>query len=619
MQMRSSNLRPVRGRSIVAAALLASAALLSSASQALAQARLGYINIEGPLLEREPAASLFFGGSSKEVTSRAVVAALHEVAQRGDLEGVVLRLTVPQLTGAQIDELGQAMTSVRETGKKVHVFTEIYSTPLLRLGSFADEVIVQSGGGVFVHGMYMENMFLADALSNLGLKFDRVMVGDFKGAMEELTLSEPSDAYNQMLDSLLDGMYNATTSQITKGRNITLAQLEKAMESGFLGDPDFGIQHKLVDASIDRLALRDHLEENYGESVRFITSLGSLKGDEGPDFAKMGFFESFTYFSNLFSGAATAATPTRDTIAILHIDGAIMDGKSSSGGLFGGNSVGSLTIRQTTKEIQDDANIKGVIVRIDSPGGSAIASESIWLGLRELAQHKPVWISVGNMAASGGYYIAVAGDRIYANPHSIVGSIGVVGGKMTMAGLYEKFDVNIVSRQRGPGGDIFSGARSWTPDQRAKIADSMAKIYNLFLDRVRSGRPDIDTSKTAAGRLFVGKQALDLNMVDKIAGINTAITDLADNLSLAQGTFDVMDYPRPKSFDELLEGMFPFASAPNVSQQLGTQMLASGLDAAFTELFGPQAWSQVRDSMNAMQTFRTQPVGVVCPTAIIFR
>lgn len=619
--MQTATRVPHRLTRTLATCAIAATALFATTSTTLAQTRLGYINIEGPLLEREPPASLFFG-SSDELTTRAVIGALHDAADRDDLTGVVLRLTVPQLAGTQIDELGQAITAVRETGKKVHIFTEIYDTSLLRLAAFTDEVIVQTGGGVFISGMYMESMFLADSLENMGMKFDRVMVGDYKGAAEELALSEPSDAYNEMLDTLLDGMYAATTEQLTEGRGITLAQLEEAMERGFLGDPDFGIKHNLIDTAVDRLDLRDHLAEFYGEPVRFVTSLGTLSDDSTPDFASMGFFEMFSYFNSMFSGTTTTA-PTRDTVAVLHIDGAIMDGKSSSGGLFGGSTVGSITIRKTIKELQDNDLIQGVIVRIDSPGGSAFASESIWLGLRELANHKPVWVSVGGMAASGGYYIAVAGDRIYANPHSIVGSIGVVSGKLTMTGLYDMIEANVVSRHRGPGGDIFSTNKPFTPHQREIIAESMTDIYTLFLDRVKAGRPDIDPSKAAGGRLFVGEQALDLNMVDRIAGLDTAIRDLADELDLPDGSFDTMDYPRPKSFEELLESMFSFAAAPNTAERLGTKLgthaLAATIAATFTELFGPHAWNQIQTRIEAIQTFRTQPVATVCPTIIIVR
>ncbi|MGP1346016.1 MAG: S49 family peptidase [Phycisphaerales bacterium] len=604
-------------RSLVRAA--AAALALAAAPLAVAQARLGYINIEGGLLDREPPAAMFFGGGD-ELTTRDVIGAIEDAAQREEIRGLVLRLTVPTLSGSQIDELGEAIAAFKRSGKKVHVFTEIYDRELLRLASFADEVIVQSGGGVMITGMHMEGMFLADSLENMGMRFQRVMVGDYKGAMEELTLSEPSEAYNQMLDTLLDGLYNATTSQITRGRGMDLRQLETAMASGFLRAPQWAISKGLVDAELDRLDLRDHLAEAYGDTISFETNLGTINAEEGPDFASMGFFESFAYFSQLFSGASMGSEPTRETIAVLHIKGPIMDGKSSQGGLFGGATVGSITTRQTIKELQDNDLVKGVVVRIDSPGGSAIASESIWLGLRALSEHKPVWVSVADMAASGGYYIAVGGDRIYANPHSIVGSIGVVGGKLIMSGLYDMIEANIVSRQRGPGGDIMSVSQEWSPRQQDLIREMMSEIYDQFLARVKAGRPEVDPSKAAAGRLFVGEQALALGMIDEVGGLDRAIEDMRVQLALGEDDFDVMDYPRPKSFEEMLEGMFSFAAAPQAAAtEMGAQAIAGGIEQIITETLGPEAWNRVRTGLGAMQLYRTQPVGVVCPTVIIVR
>src|SRR5690606_18359825 len=207
----------------------------------------------------------------------------------------------------------------------------------------------------------------------------------------------------------------------------------------------------------------------------------------------------------------------------------------------------------------------------NSPGGSAIASESIWLGLERIAESKPVWVSVGSMAASGGYYIAVAGERIYVNPSSIVGSIGVVGGKPVLGGTYDKRNINVVSRDRGPAASLMSTVEPWTEQQRTLVRERMTETYELFVERVKAGRRDIEIEKTAEGRLFAGRKAIELNMADRLGGLDVAIRDLAEELSLAEGRYDVMHYPGPKSIEEMLQEMLGGfgLSAPAVQEPRG--------------------------------------------------
>jgi protease IV len=300
---------------------------------------------------------------------------------------------------------------------------------------------------------------------------------------------------------------------------------------------------------------------------------------------------------------------------VLHIDGAIIDGDSSSGGLFGGEaSVGSRTIRNALEDIASQGNIKGVVVRIDSPGGSATASEVIWQGIRRVAATKPVWVSVGSMAASGGYYCAVAGDKIYVNPSSIVGSIGVVGGKLSLGGLYEKLKVNVVEHGRGPRAGLFRSTNPWTPDEVALVRAKMQETYDLFTKRVSAGRSRIDLAKTAEGRLFVGPKAVELKMADKVGGLHEAVNDLATSISLAD--FDVMSYPAPKPIEEAISDMFKgFVRSPGVA----ASPLSREVDAAGLALFGKSEWSQLKASIEALLLLRKEPVVLVGPRALMFR
>ncbi|MCX5689140.1 MAG: S49 family peptidase [Planctomycetota bacterium] len=258
-------------------------------------------------------------------------------------------------------------------------------------------------------------------------------------------------------------------------------------------------------------------------------------------------------------------------------------------------------------------------MRIDSPGGSATASEIIWQGIRRVADVKPVWVSVGGMAASGGYYIAVAGDRIFVTESSIVGSIGVVGGKLSMQGLYDKFQVKVVSRGRGPRATMFSSASAWTEDEAKHVRTKMTETYDLFTKRVSSGRKGIDLAKTAEGRLFTGDLAIGLKMADQIGGLDDAITELASSLSMSD--VEVIDYPAPKALPEVIEDMIGSAGGGLLGRAPGVtgSLLPTPLASTVREVVGEQTFEQLRAPLNALMQMREGKVLLVSPRVLIFK
>jgi protease-4 len=388
------------------------------------------------------------------------------------------------------------------------------------------------------------------------------------------------------------------------------AKLDKVMEDAWMADAEPMVKSGLLDGAVDLPQLAKELESQYGGGEVTLDSSVAPSGH-----AEMDMSNPFAMVQML--AKPPQQEPTRDTIAVLHINGTIIDGDSKGGGLGGGEgSVGSRTIRNAIEELKENDHIKGVVVRIDSPGGSAMASEIMWQGLRRLAATKPVWASVGSMAASGGYYVAVGTDKIYVNPSSIVGSIGVVGGKVAMAGLLEKVHVNTVSRARGPRAGMFNSTNVWTDAERELVRKKMTETYNQFTSRVTAGRKGIELEKTAAGRLFTGNKAIGLKMADKIGGLEVAIDDLAGDLKL--GEYDVLDYPAPKSFaesiGEMLGGM---VQSPRVGSK--AQVGDAGIWQIPAELAGPQAWPQIRQGINTMLMLRDEPVLVVNPSVFIFK
>lgn len=567
---------------------------------------LAWLELSGTPTE-QPSPFAWLGLDDSD-TLRSLVERIDEVAYHDDVPGLVIRMKDAALGVTQIQELGQAMGRVRESGKKVHLFAENYGTAELLLGSYADEVLIQSGGAVSLPGMYMEEMFLRDTMEWVGLRPDFVQVGAYKGAEEMFMNSAPSPAWEKNITGLLDGMYENMRTMLMEGRGFSAGQLDRAMEKAWWATDKQAIELGLIDGAIDLPLLYDYLGEQYDGDVEVTVDLNESAGTSPFDTSN-----PFAIFSLLSKKPTHKATSP--TIAVLHIDGAIIDGDSTPGGFLGGAQVGSRTIRNAIEDIIEQDQIMGVVVRIDSPGGSAIASEIIWQGLQRLGEKKPVWVSVGSMAASGGYYIAVGGSKIYANPSSIVGSIGVVGGKIAMGGLYDKLHVKVVERTRGPMAALESSTTPWSEAQRGLIRQRMTETYDQFVGHVKAGRPGIDISKTAEGRLFVGTDAIELKMVDAIGGLDAAIYELADEVGLED--FEVMDFPGPKSFSEMIEEIFGgFVQAPGMAMG---QVQMNAVAATLREVLGPQRFEMVRDAINAGMQLRREPVLLTMPKVIMVR
>lgn len=597
-------------RQIAKPLALAAASALALPAAAQTSATVAVIEIVGTPAEQSTGIAWMDGDGE---TVRGLVETFDTLAYDNEFDGVLVKLKDAFLGTTHVEEIGAALNRLREAGKPVHLFSENYGTGELLLGSYTDGMIMQQGGGVSLPGMYMEEMFLADMLEWVGVEAQLVQVGDYKGANEMMTRSEPSEAWNESISTLLDGMYANVRTTLMDGRGMTGDELDEAMKVAWWADGSRAIEVGLIDAEVDLSDLSDVMGQQYGvDEVEYVLEPYDVSNAMAADFSN-----PFAVFGSIF-GESMDRQLDRDTIAVLHINGTIIDGDSAPAGpLGGGGSVGSRTIRNTINELMAEDLVKGVVVRVDSPGGSAIASEVMWQGLTRLAEEKPVWVSVGSMAASGGYYVLTAGEKVFVNPSSVVGSIGVVGGKYALGGAYEKLKINVVERSRGPAAALNSSTDPWSASEVALVRERMQETYDLFTSRVSDGRPGIDLSKTAEGRLFTGTQAIDLNMADEIGGIDDAVNALASALNL--GGFDVVDFPAPPSFDEVIEDLLGgFISAPGIAAMPGQQGVGE-LGAAMRAVLGEQRFNAVVDQLNGMMLLRDERVLLVAPRAIVVR
>lgn len=541
-----------------------------------------------------------------------VLSQLQTVANGDQYMGVVIYLDAPALSLTEITEIAKQMQAISTTGKRVLVFSETYDLRDYMLASAADLILLQNRGSVELSGLAVEEMYLGGTLEKIGVKPDFVQVGEFKGAAEPLTRKGPSKEWSENIDNLLDDLYGQIVGTIAKNRGMSVEKFEKLMaESWTMQDFDY-----MKNGLVDRLVNRDMInvtEVEFGDSFIWDDSMGISLG------GRMNVESPFALFSMLFQEQKTVTT--RPTIAVLHAAGEIHSGDSTRGdGAFSSNTIGSRTMVRLLAEIRDDPNIKGLVLRIDSPGGSALASEVIWQAMREVAENKPVYCSVGNLAASGGYYIACAADEIYVSPQSILGSIGVVGGKMTLKGLYDWAGINVHERNRGPLASMFSSTKPFTDKQRDMIRSSMRHVYDQFVNRIELGRGNriADIDKVARGRLFTGNQCVANGLADKTANLEQAVLDIAKQLNLGQGQYDILELPPPMSFQEFLND-FMGANAGQVPQLGAATPEMAGVLKMLNALLGERAVIQLHTHLRGLMQLREEHVLTIMPTTIIVK
>ncbi|CAA9372116.1 MAG: Signal peptide peptidase SppA (protease 4), partial [uncultured Phycisphaerae bacterium] len=304
----------------------------------------------------------------------------------------------------------------------------------------------------------------------------------------------------------------------------------------------------------------------------------------------------------------------KPAIALIYAEGTITDGEGGEG-LLGGSSVGSAGMRRALRAAAKDDNVKAVVIRIDSPGGSALASEVMWQAARHVAEKKPVIVSIGSMAASGGYYLASAGDHIFADPSAIVGSIGVVGGKFVLKDLYDKIGLTTETFYRGKNADLFSDSKPFDDRQRRLITNWMRNTYEQFTSRVMHTRKDKikDIDQVARGRIFLARQAKELGMVDEIGGIEAALTHAAGKASLQKGGYDVQVLPAPRTLGDMLLGTaMSQAELPfNATVKIGEDSILRTLS--------PRARQSIGQQLDFLQLLQDRPVVLVTPYVLTVR
>jgi protease-4 len=422
-----------------------------------------------------------------------LVLALHRAADDPQIETLVLDLRGVGVNWAQLEELSGAVGAVRAAGKTVWAYIESGGNADYALACAADRVALAPEGNLLVMGVATEMAFLAETFDKVGVEAEFVHVGRYKSAPEQYTRTGPSEANREMTTALVDGRYDLLVDLIARGRGRPVAEVRRWIDVGLYDGPS-ALAAGLVDTLLDP----EELLEGLGDP---------------DDVARL---EAYALSGGTRGG--------RHEVALVVGSGIIMPGPSRRDQLMG-DILGSETMVEQLQRARQDDEVDAVILRVDSPGGSALASDLIWHEVARVRQEKPVIVSMGGLAASGGYYIACGADSIFAGTGTLTGSIGVFMGKYDLGGLYDKLGVHREFIQRGENALMLRDAGGFSDEQRELLQDQLERFYERFLAKVAAGRSmDRDAvHEVAQGRVWTGEDGLAAGLVDGIGGLSRAL------------------------------------------------------------------------------------------------
>lgn len=521
-------------------------------SMALAEGVIPVFKIKGPLAEAPSQMALGeLFGEAAPMNMFDLLERLRKARTDADVEAVIFEIDEAVLGLAQIQELRDQFEALKASEKEVWIFVETLTPWKLMLGGAASQFWLLPAGDVDIRGMYGEASYYKNMLDNIRVEADILHCGDFKAAGEPFYRTGPSDEAAKQMNWLLDSMFEQMVDAIAHSRGLSTERIRELIDSGNI-TPKEAHAAKLVDKLGYREDFIASVRKNYGD-VKIMPKYGKDKGPK-VDFSNP--FAFFQIFSDMMKGKQASTKPA---VAVVHVESMITQGDTESS-MFGGSSnAGSTTIRRAIAKAAADKSVKALVLRVDSPGGSAIASDIICEATKRFKDSgRPFIVSMGNVAGSGGYYVSALADVIFAEPATITGSIGVVGGKIVTKGLWDWVGITSHEYKRGKHSDMMTTNRRFSDEERKLVSDWMNRIYEDFKNRVLEGRKDKikgELEPLAGGRVYTGKQALENGLVDRLGGLSDAIKFAASEAELGS-TYEVRLFPEHKTlFDVLLEGM----------------------------------------------------------------
>jgi protease-4 len=449
---------------------------------------------------------------------------------------IILDITMSGAGWGKSEEIRDAIADFRSSGKPVYAYMEYATDKEYYLASACDKIYLAPPGELFINGLAADVMFFRGSLDKLGIYPDMVQIGKYKTAVETFTRKDMSDANREFMNALLDDLFGRYVDTVAKARGKSSEEMRTIID-----DAPYSAAKAKEMGLIDGVGYRDEIEKELK------TKLGYKESDE------LRVVKGSTYSE---IEPESLGLDKGEKIAVIYATGDIGSGKSENSP--GGNqSIGSDTLSKAVKDAGDDKSIKAIVIRVDSPGGSGLASDIIWHAVEVAKAKKPVVVSMSDVAASGGYYIATGAHKIIAEPSTITGSIGVFAGKPVVKGFYDWLGISNEYILRGKQAGMFRESEKFTPEERTKFEELIKKTYyEDFVPKVAKGRnktPEYIDS-VAQGRVWTGAQGRERGLVDEFGGLDRAVEvarDLA-RIPKDKGVHRVV-LPYPRTFlQELL-------------------------------------------------------------------
>ena len=486
------------------------------------------LKLEGILSDRveeeNPLLALLGDNSNPALGLEDILSSIKKAKENDKIKGIYINAGAFSASSASLKEIRDELLDFKESGKFIVSYGDVYTQGCYYLASVADKVILNPQGNIDLHGLSASPMFYKGLLEKVGIEMQIFKVGTFKSAVEPFMLDKMSDANREQVASYIGDMWSTITTEISGSRNISVEKLNQYTDSLVLfKDAKYTVQDGLADTLMYETGVKEYLKTLLIDvkdvrlaSVKDITTVPYVNENK-----------------------------SKDIIAVLYAEGSITDGSGTDG----------ITSKRYVKEIEklkDNDKVKAVVFRVNSPGGSAYASEQIWKAISDLKDKKPVVVSMGDYAASGGYYISCNASKIIAQPNTLTGSIGIFGMFPNVEGLTKKvgltFD-NVKTNKHADFGDLTRPMRS---DEKAILQNYIERGYDLFLTRCSDGRGISKDSldMIAQGRVWTGNQALKIGLVDALGDIDTAIEEAAKLASLTD--YSLNSFPKKIDFFESL-------------------------------------------------------------------
>ncbi|MCD8079898.1 MAG: signal peptide peptidase SppA [Bacteroides sp.] len=505
------------------------------------------LDLNGKLVERRPETSIFEEllnvGSTATYGLDEILSSIRKAKEHEDIKGIYIQAQSLSAPYASLQEIRQALTDFKESGKFIVAYADYYTQRLYYLSSVADKVILNPKGSVEWQGMAAQPTFYKNLLDKLGVDIQVFRVGGYKSAVEPFIATEMSPENRQQISEYIGSIWNTMLTDISASRQLPVDSLSSLTDRMLmLKDAELTLQAGLVDTLMYEMDVRDYLRTTW------------LKLDKDKKFPVLDLEAMNNVRRNV------PKDKSGNVIAVYYAVGDIVTSDTGTG-----EAIASEKVIRDLRKLQQDDNVKAVVMRVNSPGGSAYASEQIWHAVKELKSEKPVIVSMGDYAASGGYYIACIADTIVAQANTLTGSIGIFGMIPNLKGLTDKIGLNFDVVKTNKYSDFGNLTRAFNAEEAGIMQEYLNQGYDLFLRRCAEGR-GVSTEEihtVAQGRVWTGDKALELGLVDVLGGLDTALEIAIEKAGVEKYT--VIPYPEKEN---LLSSLLSSSSSRSIESRL---------------------------------------------------